>query len=409
LGLACLIAALGAGCTPGGQHGLPPTDAPSAPAESSASSPPAADPSSSSSPTGDGNGPAKPDPLSCRTLAAELTLEQRIGQLFMAGTSTEGMSDAEAEQFSELKVGAVIPLGNSTAGQDAIVDVTDAIRDRVQEQHDIEVLIAADQEGGQVQRLAGPGFGDMPSAVEQAEMSNRELRSAAQDWGAELRDAGIDANLAPVSDVVPEELGSDNEPIGALDRGYGADVDQVAEKNVAFIRGMHDAGIATSVKHFPGIGKIRGNTDFSTDVLDRTTTEGDDDLGGFAAGIEAGTEMVMMSSATYQRIDPDRPATYSTKIISGMLRADLGFGGVVISDALEGEALSAVPTRRRALQFIRAGGDLAIVGQPDAVAPMVRGVRSAAKDDAELQKLIMDASTRVLELKSRQGLADCKP
>lgn len=431
-----LLVALTAGCTSSGEPAGPPgsTGGPgsSAPASSAppsdssgqpttdapdpTSAPPSGDSDGNDNGNGDDNGDGDGDDgddgtaaLSCRDLAGDMSLEQRIGQLFMAGTSTEGITDAESARLSELKVGSVIPLGNSTAGLDAAAGVTDDIRDGVADQKDVEVMIAIDQEGGEVQRLQGPGFDRIPPATEQAELSNRVLRRRAKGWGEELREAGIDSNLAPVADVVPERFEYSNQPVGVLRRGYGPDVDTVAKKNVAFIRGMHDAGVATSLKHFPGLGKVRGNTDFSTDALDRSTTEDDKDLGGFAAGIDAGTEMVMMSSATYQKIDPDRPASYSTKIISGMLRDDLGFDGVVISDALEGEALSMFPVRQRALRFIRAGGDLAIVGQPDLVEPMVQGVRKAAEDDRELQQLITDASTRVLIMKSRLDLADCRP
>jgi beta-N-acetylhexosaminidase len=115
----------------------------------------------------------------------------------------------------------------------------------------------------------------------------------------------------------------------------------------------------------------------------------------------------MVSSAVYTRIDPNHPAAYSPTVIQGMLRGDLGFKGVIISDDLMGKALGAVPVHDRALRFIRTGGDLAIVGDPGSVAPMVHAVRAAAVHDQQLRAQILASATRVLTLKSRYGLADC--
>lgn len=325
----------------------------------------------------------------------------------MAATSSTGMTDTEAQQLASLKVGSVLLLGNTTAGRSSIAAVTGAIKRRVGTDHGVKVLVAADQEGGEVQRLAGPGFDTIPSAEDQATLSDDQLRSDAQQWGRQLEQAGVDVNLAPVSDVVPKSIGTANQPIGALHRGYGSKPGVVARKNVAFIKGMEAAGVATSVKHFPGLGIVRGNTDISTDVTDSVTARDDRRLAGFRAGVGAGVDMVMVSSATYTKIDPDGPATFSRTVTQDMIRKDLGFDGVIISDDLLGKALSTIPVRQRALRFVRAGGDLAIVGQSADVAPMVEAVRRAAAKDPGLRSEVKNAATRVLIMKARHGLADC--
>lgn len=376
---------------------------PTAPAESAPTSP-VATASGASSDTGPSPSAARP---SCRDFAAELTLDERVGQLFMAGISSESISAEEGSTLTELGVGSVVLLGDTTSGNQAVSEVTDRVRSTVDGPDGVDTMIAADQEGGQIQRLAGPGFVDIPSAEEQAEMSDGQLRKRARHWGRQLDQAGVDANLAPVADVVPKRMQDQNEPIAELDRGYGSDPQQVADKNVAFIEGMHAAGIATSSKHFPGLGVVRGNTDFSTDTVDDRTTADDAKLAGFRAGVDAGTEMVMMSSATYTKIDAKRPALYSATIVEQMLREDLGFEGVVISDDLAGEALAEISPEQRVLRFIRAGGDLAIVGEAGTLPEMVQAVRNAAADSPKLRKKITAASTRVLTMKSAYGLARC--
>jgi len=366
--------------------------------------------SSPSGPAGSSSPKASKTPAggqTCSALAGDLTVDQQVGQLFMVATSSSGMGSSEADELSSLDVGSVLLLENSTAGRSAIRSVTDAIRDGIGGQHGVKLMLAADQEGGEVQRLAGPGFDTIPSAEDQASLSDSQLKSDAKTWGRQLKEAGIDVNLAPVSDVVPSSIGTANAPIGALRRGYGPKAAVVARKNTAFIKGMEAAGVATSVKHFPGLGIVRGNTDTSTDVTDDVTTRDDKRLAGFKAGVAAGVDMVMVSSAVYTKIDPDHPATFSSTVQKGMIRGDLGFKGVIISDDLLGAALSSEPVSQRALRFIRAGGDLSIVGKYADATSMIKTVRDAAADDPDLRADIKDAATRVLIMKARHGLADC--
>ena len=325
----------------------------------------------------------------------------------MVASNSSGMSAAEADQLSSLDVGSVILLGNSTAGRSTIASVTSSIKDRVRTHHGIKVLLAADQEGGLVQRLAGPGFDTIPSANDQATLSDDQLQSDAKVWGEQLKEAGIDVNLAPVSDVVPTSIGSANAPIGALKRGYGPKPSVVARKNTAFINGMEAAGIATSVKHLPGLGVVRGNTDTDPNVVDDQTTRDDKRLAGFRAGVKAGVDMVMVSSAVYTKIDPNQAATFSTTVQQTMIRGDLGFNGVIISDDLLGAALNGTPIHQRALRFLQAGGDLALVGQSADARSMVEAVRHAAATDPAFRSAVQDAATKVLIMKAHHGLANC--
>lgn len=348
-----------------------------------------------------------PAPVRCADLAAALSLRDRVGQLMMVAVSSDGVSSAAATAIDQSRAGSVILLGNTTAGRARIAAVTEQARAAARTPKGIEPMLAADQEGGQVQRLRGPGFDRIPSAEEQARVSPAELTRDAARWGRQLKRAGIDAALAPVADVVPKDLREVNQPIGVLRRGYGSDPAEVATHVAAFVAGMDDAGIATSVKHFPGLGRVRGNTDFAARVVDARTTRDDAYLEPFAAGVDAGTDMVMMSSATYTRIDSKRRAAFSPTIIQGMVRDDLSFTGVVISDDLAAAAMRDLRPGERMVRFLRAGGDLAIVGDPDIAAAMARTVVAEADEDEDLRAQIDQAAIRVLQLKDRRGLVDC--
>lgn len=332
---------------------------------------------------------------------------ERVGQLFMVGESSAAISSDRLRALDRKHIGSVVLLGNTTRGQSSIERLTRRVRDRVEATDGVRVMVAVDQEGGLVQRLKGSGFSTIPSAEQQADYSDASLERHAATWARQLKAAGINANLAPVADVVPRSMRSENQPIGVLHRGYGSDPEVVVAKVDSFVRGMRKGGVATGVKHFPGLGRVRGNTDFEARVVDRVTTRHDANLAGFAAGIRGNTDLVMVSSAVYDQIDDRRPATFSPTVLHDMIRSDLGFTGVVISDDLLGRTFSSTPVDNRATRFIAAGGDLAIVGDPDRVSAIVAHTVAEAKRNPDFDAKVTASAARVLTMKARHGLARC--
>jgi beta-N-acetylhexosaminidase len=344
---------------------------------------------------------------SCDRVVEKMTLSERIGQLLMVGVSSRGISESEKAIVEETRAGSIILLGNTTAGSSAVREVVSDVRAATRSPDGVRVMLAADQEGGRVQRLKGSGFATIPSARVQAKQSDAALRRNAYAWGRELKEAGINANLAPVADVVPMSMGWVNQPIGQLRRGYDSSPKKVAAKVTAFTEGMDRAGVATAVKHFPGLGRVRGNTDYVSRVLDTRTTRHDDALAGFRAAVDAGTDMVMVSSAFYRKIDAEHRAAFSTMIMDEMLRKDLGFSGVVISDDLAAASMRVLPPEERARRFIRAGGDLLIVGDARLATTMADAIKREATDNPAFEKRVANSAARVVAMKERRGLAHC--
>jgi beta-N-acetylhexosaminidase len=343
----------------------------------------------------------------CGQIVRKMSMAERVGQLLMVAVSSRGIGDTERAIIDRTRAGSVILLGNSTAGMQAIQGVVDRVRDASRSPQGIKIMLAADQEGGLVQRLRGPGFTRIPSAAVQARQSDAKLRRNAYEWGRELKAAGIDANLAPVADVVPSSMVWMNQPIGQLRRGYGRSPKTVAAKVAAFTEGMDQAGIATAVKHFPGLGRVRGNTDHMTRVVDRTTTRHDAALAGFEAAIKARVDMVMVSSAFYTKIDDEHRAAFSTVIMGEMLREDLGYSGVVISDDLAAAAMRTLPPDERAIRFVRSGGDLLIIGDAELATTMADAIKDEASKDADFAKQVTTSAARVVAMKERRGLVHC--
>lgn len=343
--------------------------------------------------------------VACLSQAEALPLAARVGQLYMVAVSTNGVSGAVSVAIKESLVGSVVLLDNTTGGAKYVADLSNQVRSLGPV--NLPVLVAADQEGGRVQRLAGAGFAPIPTAVQQAEMSTPELAAAAKTWGEQLRAAGVRFNLAPVADVVPASKVSTNEPIGKLRRGYGSDPVIVAEKVAAVVQGMRDAKVATSLKHFPGLGQVVANTDFGV-AKDATTSAGDAGWQPFRTAIGAGASSVMVSSAIYTQLDPSTEAMFSKPIVTGILRDQFGFDKVIISDDLgAAAAVKDVPVAERGTRFLLAGGDLAINADPSTVGAMVANTLAKAEADPAFAAQVTRSAARVLELKASVDLVDC--
>jgi beta-N-acetylhexosaminidase len=247
----------------------------------------------------------------------------------------------------------------------------------------------------------------MPSALVQGSWSLSTLRGSATDWGTDLRAAGVNLDLAPVMDVVPQGSAAGNAPIGALDREFGFDPVTNGQHGTAFIQGMAAAGVMTVAKHFPGLGRVAGNTDFTSDVVDNVTTANDPYLNSFRTAIGAGVPMVMVALATYTKIDPTELAVFSPTVMR-LLRNGLGFNGVIVSDDLgEAAAVQAIPAGTRATGFLSAGGDLITSQNLPPAEQMAAAVLAKASGNTAFRATVDAAAQRVLAAKQAAGLLPC--
>lgn len=405
--LAALVAMAvpGAGCAPATS---PPGAVDDTTSTATSSVSPSAQPSASASAQPSSTASSTAAAGACVTRARSLSRAERAGLVLMLGhpVSTPVGPQTRA-RLREEHIGSVLLLENTSIGVRGVRRVTDRLRAAASPPAGGRLLVAADQEGGLVQRLQGAGFDQIPSAQAQAGQSDASLRRHATTWGRQLRAAGVDIDFAPVADVVPPAYRSTNEPVSLLRRGYGSDQRVVSAKVRAFVTGMDAAGVATSVKHFPGIGAVRGNTDFSAGVRDTSTTRRDARLRGFAAGIDAGADLVMVSTVTYSRIDARHQAVFSPTVMT-MLRSDLGFDGVIVSDDLgAARAVTHIAPGQRAVRFLRAGGDLVINADPSLIDDMARAVRAEMKADPAFELQVTASAARVLELRQHRGLGRC--
>jgi beta-N-acetylhexosaminidase len=339
---------------------------------------------------------------------AQMTLAQRVGQLFMVGTPADQVDPAAKRQIARFHVGNVMLTGRSYGGAAKPAQVSRAMRSQVSQQSTggVRLFVATDQEGGQVRVLQGPGFSAIPTALEQGTWRPRKLHGAAELWAGQLRKAGVNLNLAPVMDTVPSRKAAQhNPPIGMYDREFGYSTKVVARHGVAFLRGMAAGGVVPTVKHFPGLGRVRANTDTTSGVTDTVTTRHDAYLDPFRAAIAADVPFVMMSTAYYSRLDEKNPAAFSPFVIRTMLRGDLGFGGVVISDDLaRARQVAGFTPAGRALRFIGAGGDIVLTVDSDPLPAMYAAVLHRARTSETFRAKVDAAALRVLLAKQDRRL-----
>jgi beta-N-acetylhexosaminidase len=362
-------------------------------------------------PQGPAQASSPPSSLSLETTAAvptpaqqlaKLTLDQRIGQVVMGGVPATGASSSDLAMIKRYHMGNIFLSGRSSKGVAATRKVTDALRATVSSRSTggTPLFIATDQEGGYVQVLSGPGFETIPTALHQGRWLPRSVQVSAQRWGGQLRSAGVNVNLAPVADTVPASIGTYNLPIGYWNREFGNTPEHVAADVVAFSKGMKASGVAPVIKHFPGLGRVHLNTDISRGVTDTVTTRRDAYLRPFKDGIGAGARWVMVSNAYYSKIDARHIGPFSPTIMRTMLRTDLGFTGIVISDDLCNAAqLSPWSHSTRARAFFNAGGTMLLCTDARDLPAMQRYMHDYALAHPAFRAKIDAAALKVLEVK----------
>ena len=304
--------------------------------------------------------------------------------MLVIGISGTELTAHERDWLQHDAVAGVILFTRNFSSRQQIVELCAAIRAAAPRPQ----LICVDQEGGRVQRFRD-GYSPLPSleafGALYAQDPDAALKLAEEHaWlmASEVRASGVDLSFAPVVD-----LARGNRAIA--DRAFSDDPQVVAAFTRAYVRGMHSVGMAATLKHFPGHGTVLEDTHFDDAVdprpLDTLRAE---DLVPFVAGIEAGADAVMMAHVAYPQVAPE-PAGYSRRWIEEILRAEMGFRGVVFSDDIGmAAAFSAGGVRSRIDAHLDAGCDVVLVCHPELVEESLRAVEGRALNTAALAGLL---------------------
>ena len=250
-------------------------------------------------------------------------------------------------------------------------------------------LVMVDQEGGEIRTVTFVG----PAASQATQGAPEQVGAAARDAADQLRGVGVNVNLAPVADVA-ERGGVPSVMDG---RAFAGGPDEVAAATRASIRGMRAARVAATAKHFPGLGGSQVNTDDAP-----ATVEGeiDTDLVPFEAAIAERVPLVMLSHALYPALDADAIASQSRAIATGLLREQLGFEGVAVTDSMEAQAvLARSGVAEASVRSIRAGADLVLLTGSASWNEVFPRLLEEAQADPGFRARVRESAARVLALK----------
>jgi beta-N-acetylhexosaminidase len=314
-----------------------------------------------------------------------------LGQLFMAGLPGVTLDDSTRNLIEEFRINNFIYFKRNVESPEQLKKLSGDLYKVCTQSNLGPPLIAIDQEGGSVTRLAPP-FTQFPDArvLAQAENPENALSDYASVCSSELKGIGVNYNLAPVLDVC--EAGKE---YFMEKRSLGGDPGVVGRLGTHVIKAMQAHGIAACAKHFPGLGAAVVDPHFKLPYVTKPEPElRAQDILPFQQAVAAGVASIMTSHTIYQHLDPESPATLSKIILTDLLRNDLGYDGVVITDDLEMGAIEKESDLgQAALQAFAAGADLLLICQShekviDALGKTGKGIAENPELLARMQESI---------------------
>lgn len=348
--------------------------------------------------------------LTIESRITSMSLEQKVGQLFVMSFFGSDLNFAAQEFITTWQPGAVVFLPSNLENPAQITRLTNSIQENLLNSGSTPALIAVDQEGGIIAHLE-EGFTTwaVPSLLTATQ--NPEL---AYDFGAALAEemlaVGINMNLAPVADLQTNRA---NPIIGR--RSFGNDPQLVAPIVASVVEGMQDNGVLATVKHFPGHGDTDSDSHLGLPILDYDQDQLlNRELIPFQAAIDVETAAVMVAHIHFPEFDTlSTPASLSENIINNLLRTEMGYDGLVITDALDMDAIDTVYSpSSAALNALNAGNDLILLGahiSPENQAIAIQSVIDAVQSGEIPESRIDESVYRVLRAKEQFGLLYWSP
>jgi beta-N-acetylhexosaminidase len=331
------------------------------------------------------DGAPSPTPTPTPDPVDELSLQQQVGKLVVLRfEGTAAPTYVRRVLRRGWASGAILFKPNITSPSQ-LRALTKALRDAGNAAGAMPI-VCTDQEGGDIRNVEWA-----PPAVGQArQVPGRDARAAARA----LRQAGINVTLAPVADV-PTNAGT-----ALAGRAFSSDPAQAAKATKAAVEGWRAGGVAATAKHFPGLGGATTNTDFGSATIGGGAPTGSD-LAPFNAAIAAKVPLIMSAHARYPRLDGERIASQSPAILKKLLREQLGYGGVVITDSIEAKAARATGTTEQiAVRSIRAGNDIVLTTGQGSWIRTYRALLKEARASRSFRALVRASAHRVLMLQT---------
>jgi beta-N-acetylhexosaminidase len=341
------------------------------------------------------------DPIALKV--SSMSLEEKIGQMLLVGIDGTVLDDQAKKMITEDKVGGIILYKNNIQDLKGMISLVNAMKES-NSGNPAPLFMSIDQEGGKVSRMPKE-YVSFPS---NGKVGTRNDADAAEMMGKllarEVLSAGFNMNFAPVLDI---NSNPDNPVIG--DRSFGNSAELVSALGIAEMKGMESEGVVPVVKHFPGHGDTSVDSHLDLPIVNKTA----DALAKlewlpFQAAIKEGTDAVMVAHILFPKLDPDKPASLSTKIIGELLRGDMKYQGLVITDDLTmGAIMKNYDLTTAALDTINAGSDILLIAHGyDNEKRVLESLLDHVKKGKIQETRIDESVYRILALKAKYNLSD---
>ena len=337
---------------------------------------------------------------------SNMPLEDKVSQLFivqpeaLTGVDTAVQaSDMTKEALQEYAVGGIVMFSKNIQDRDQIC----AMLANLQAYSKYPLFLGVDEEGGSlVARVANSGTISVPTFPNMMEIGNtgnpEEAYEVGRTIGTYLKDLGFNLDFAPIADVL---VNPENQVIG--ERAFGSDAELVAKMVKRVVEGLQEQEVSAVLKHFPGHGGTEADSHEGTAILNRTLEElRSEEFLPFQSGIEAGADMIMVGHISVPEVTgDDTPATLSETVITDLLRNELGFDGIIITDSMSmGAIVDHYGPGEAAVQVIRAGGDMILMPQDFVEAR--QAVLDAVYQQEITEERINESLRRIYRIKLRQ-------
>lgn len=341
------------------------------------------------------------DPI--QEMIDQMTLEEKIGQLVIVGMDGQQTNDEVSQLIQEHKVGGVILFKNNIKDANQTLTLLNDLK-VANQNNPVPLWLSVDQEGGRVSRLSSE-FKSIPAAGDiGAENNLTYTRDIGQAIGKELHALGFNMDFAPVLDI---NSNPKNPVIG--DRSFGSTPEAVIKHGIETMHGITSQGVAAVVKHFPGHGDTSVDSHYDLPLVNKSLEELQQfELLPFIEAINQDVDAIMVAHLLMQQIDDQQPASISEPVISGLLRDQLGFDGVVITDDMTmGGLLNGNNIGDAAVRSLLAGSDIVLVShQTELRLEVIQSIKAAAQHHTITEQRINESLYRILRLKQKYNLQD---
>lgn len=330
-----------------------------------------------------------------------MTLDEKIGQMIITGFNGSEYNDDMDRLINEYKVGGVILFARNIEDSNQMIDLTRALQEN---NNNLPLFISIDEEGGRVSRLPDD-VEKFPSAFTIGLINDQQTAyENGKEIGYTLKRLGINLDYAPVLDIYSNE---NNTVIG--DRAFSTEESIVSTMGIATMEGIEDSDIIPVVKHFPGHGDTEVDSHYGLPIVYKTLEElRNFEFIPFVKAIESGCDVIMVSHIILNEVDSINPASLSKIVISDLLRKDMGFDKVVITDDMSMGAITFIMSIEEAcIKSIEAGCDILLLGNAyEEIEQVINSIKLKLYNGEISEEQINKSVKRILELKKKYNMME---